>query len=464
MPIPAPRPRLLGSLGLTEIVAGKFEAALADYTESRARFETAKSPEGVAHAWVGIGFSHAAREKFADAIPAYRTAIRMFEAAEDNLNAGRAWLGLSIAQSGARRSSPPRSKAREKVRAIAALQSRATTCRGAPTSGSARRCASCRTVDEARRSFQDAVTTIDRLAADAPINPEARRQLDDSASAWSGPGARARLARATPRARCAAVEARHAHIRRVQLGGFQRDITRGATPEERAEEQGIVRELISTRAQLTAERRGRKPDAGAARQAAAAARDARGEARRSAGASLRAPARAAGSGAGSTPASTDWLASLDSPADLLVEYLGRRRGTAGRDGRATARPVRISPRRSRRSSAAISPTRSSRRRRPRCCRIRWSGGRRRCRWPRRCSTRSPRRLRDRDRIVVVPDDVLWKVPFEALPSGDADLSSRARVTYATSLATLARRARHPRCLRRRITSSRASPARPRSRR
>ena len=39
--------------------------------------------------------------------------------------------------------------------------------------------------------------------------------------------------------------------------------------------------------------------------------------------------------------------------------------------------------------------------------------------------------------MVVPDDVLWKVPFEALPSGDADLSSRARVTYATSLATLA---------------------------
>ena len=46
-------------------------------------------------------------------------------------------------------------------------------------------------------------------------------------------------------------------------------------------------------------------------------------------------------------------------------------------------------------------------------------------------------LRDREHIVVVPDDVLWRLPFEALPAGDADLSSRARVTYATSLATLA---------------------------
>jgi hypothetical protein len=47
------------------------------------------------------------------------------------------------------------------------------------------------------------------------------------------------------------------------------------------------------------------------------------------------------------------------------------------------------------------------------------------------------RLRDRDRIVIVPDDLLWKIPFEALPVGEGDLSSRARVTYATSLAALA---------------------------
>jgi hypothetical protein len=37
----------------------------------------------------------------------------------------------------------------------------------------------------------------------------------------------------------------------------------------------------------------------------------------------------------------------------------------------------------------------------------------------------------------VPDDLLWRVPFEALLAGEGDLSSQARVTYATSLATLA---------------------------
>jgi hypothetical protein len=47
------------------------------------------------------------------------------------------------------------------------------------------------------------------------------------------------------------------------------------------------------------------------------------------------------------------------------------------------------------------------------------------------------KLRDRTRCVIVPDEVLWKVPFEALPDGDGDLASRMTVSYATSLTTLA---------------------------
>jgi CHAT domain-containing protein len=49
------------------------------------------------------------------------------------------------------------------------------------------------------------------------------------------------------------------------------------------------------------------------------------------------------------------------------------------------------------------------------------------------------RLADRDRIIFIPDDLLWKVPFEALMLGDTDtaIGQTAAVTYATSLATLA---------------------------
>ena len=41
------------------------------------------------------------------------------------------------------------------------------------------------------------------------------------------------------------------------------------------------------------------------------------------------------------------------------------------------------------------------------------------------------RLRNRDRIVVVPDELPWKVPFEGAAGPRGDLSSAARVTYAT---------------------------------
>ena len=42
-----------------------------------------------------------------------------------------------------------------------------------------------------------------------------------------------------------------------------------------------------------------------------------------------------------------------------------------------------------------------------------------------------------ERLVLLPDDVLWRLPFEALPTGDSDLATKTSVTYGTSLVTLA---------------------------
>jgi hypothetical protein len=47
------------------------------------------------------------------------------------------------------------------------------------------------------------------------------------------------------------------------------------------------------------------------------------------------------------------------------------------------------------------------------------------------------RLAGHDRYVVVADDVLWRIPFEALAIDAQSLGAGARVTYATSLTTLA---------------------------
>jgi len=495
--------RIFGLLGLTEIVAGRFDAALANYTESKARYEAGKIPAGVAHAWTGIGFSHAAREKFADAIPAYRTAIRLFEAEKENEGAGRAWLGLSIAQSGAL-DYPAALESAQKVRTIAALvKSEDLAWRADVRVGEVLR--KLTKVDEARQSFQNAITAIDRLAADAPTNPEARRHLDDSASAWSGL-ALALASQGDAPGALAAVEARRAHVRRVQLGGFQRDITRGTTPEERAEEQAIVRELISTRVQLKAELNNGKPDAARVERlqgqlVAHLAKRAdqqsrlytrlpelqqwRGLPPASPLASPKPPSGAGGkpvSGEGG-PISAEELNTLVPDARaLVVEYLladdellvvsVAHRDAAPASPLASPKPpsgeggkplagaggtppsgeggpdvaVTIVPLKRRDLAEKVSQAMEA-------AVLKDAAEWRKRSAPIAAALLEPiaARLRDRDRVVVVPDDLLWKVPFEALPSGEGDLSSRARVTYATSLATLA--------LQRRIADAPAPPDR-----
>ena len=430
--VPEVAGRVYGELGLTEIVAGRFETALANYTESRARYETAKKPAGVAAAWTGIGFSHAAREKFTDAIPAYRMAIRLFEAEKENESSGRAWLGLSLAQSGAQ-DHPAALESAQKVRTIAALvKSQDLTWRGDVRVGEILR--KLKRPDDARQSFLDAIAIIDRLAAQVPTNPEARRQLDDSASAWSGL-ALTLASRGDAPGALAAVEARRAHVRRVQLGAFQPDITRGTTAEERTEEQTIVRDLISTRAQLHAENDAKKPDVARLerllqQQTALIARREAQQARLY----TRLPELQQWRGL-KVPAD-DLNALVPDASALIVEYLVAdeellivtiARGDTGPDVTATVLPFK------RRDLAekieqAMPPAvlRDA---------VEW----RKKSAPIATALVEPlaARLRDRDRVVVVPDDLLWKVPFEALPVAEGTLSSQRRVTYATSLATLA---------------------------
>lgn len=448
--------RLSSTLGLIELVAGRFDAALAGYTESRSRYEQAKKPAGIASAWVGIGFSHAAREKYADAITAYRTAIRMFEAEKLNEESGRAWLGLSLAQSGAKEY-PAALDSAQKVRGIAeVVKSEDLAWRGAVRAGEALR--KLAREDAAREAFQQAVTAIDRLAADAPINPERRGQLEDSASAWTGL-AMVLAAKGDAAGALAAAEARRAHIRRVQLSGFQRDITRGATPEETADEQTIVREIISTRAQLRAENNLRRPDAARLEKlqqqlTALVSRREEQQARLYARLpelqewrGLRPPLPAAAL-AKAGAAAADLRALMPDARTVIVEYLvgdeevlvltvGRGREGAGEPGTSEAAgdleiAATLVPANRRELADKIAEAMKPA---PLSDATEW----RRLAAPMATTLIAPiaSRLADRDRGIFIPDDLLWKVPFEALPAGDVPLGQKLHVSYATSLATLA---------------------------
>ena len=426
--------RLASTLGLIELVAGRYEAALAAYTESRTRYEQAKAPDGVAAAWVGIGFSEAAREKWTDAIAAYKTAIRLFEAQKLNEESGRAWLGLSLAQTGLK-DYPAALASAVKVRGIAqVMKSEDLAWRGAVRAGEALR--KLKRIDEARAAFQEAIATINPLAADAPVNPDRRRQLDESADAWTGL-AMALAAKGDAAGALAAAEARRAHIRRVHLAAFQRDITRGATPEEQAEEQTIVRELISTRAQVRAAERARKPDPARVEKllqqlASLTTRRTEQQARLYA----RLPELEDWRGLRSTPM-TDSIGTLVPGADgLLVEYLlgddellvlSIARGETSPDIAAALVPINRRELADQISKALLPATLADA--------VAWKQAAEPLSATLLASLHS--RLTGRRHAIVVPDDLLWKVPFEALPTADGVLASKVRVTYATSLATLA---------------------------
>lgn len=423
--------RVSASLGLTELVAGRFDAALAAYIDSRTRFDQAKQPDDVARAWVGIGFCHAAREKYDEAMSAYRTAIKMFEGNKRDEDAARAWLGLSLAQSGAADNTAALASA-VKVRDIAtAVGSADLTWRAAVRAGEALR--KLKRLEDARQEFLRGIQSIDTIAVAAAINPEARGQLDDSASAWSGL-ALTLADMSNPRGALDAIEARRAHVRRVQLAPFHRDIARGMTPEEEADEQAIVRDLISVRAQVRAERNLPRPDESRLQRLQdqlTTLRSRRDEQQARLYARL--------------PELQQWRALRPVPFDvnvplandraLVVEYLVTddelltvtvARGEDGPDVRALIVPFK------RRELAeqitkAMQPAVLSDA----------------AEWQKQSASIAAtllgaisERFTGRDRCTIVPDDVLWKVPFEALSAGEGTLAARLRVGYATSLAAM----------------------------
>jgi tetratricopeptide (TPR) repeat protein len=444
--------RLYSSLGLTELVAGRYDSALADYTESRARFVKAKDAASAGRAWIGIGFAHAANEKWDESIAAYNSAIRELEGRDEDR--ARAWLGLSLAQSGAGDNTAALESARRVLGIADALKNLDLSWRANVRSGEA--LTKLAKLDEARASFEAAIAVIDGLAQEAPVNPDARGQLNDSASAWAGL-AIARAKGGDARGALVAAEARRAHIRRMHLAAFQADITRGESDEERAAEQSLAREIVATRAQVKAESGGPHPDTARLERLTDKLTDL--TARRAALQTqlyARIPGLAEWRGV-APPPDVDLDALAPNASTVAIEYvmtddellvLAVDRGDAGAQVTSATLPLKRHGL-AEDVAAAMKPSVIQ-------DRAQW----RKAAEPLRRSLLASvgDKLRDRDTCVVVPDDVIWKVPIEALrldsgqdaADGDGDLGARMHVTYATSFAALA--------LERRLAASRVTPA------
>jgi hypothetical protein len=280
--------------------------------------------------------------------------------------------------------------------------------------------------------------------------------LNDSATAWAGLAV-ARAKAGDARGALAAAEARRAHVRRMHLAAFQSDITRGESDDERAAEQSLARDIVATRAQVKAESTAPHPEPTRLKKltdqlAQLTARRADQQAQlyarlpdlvewrgieMPADIDLDALAPDAGAVAIEYLMTDDELLVLavdrgDTDAQVTSAILPLKRHGLAEDVAAAMKPAVLQDAAEWRKAAE----------------------------PLRRALLAPiaDKLRDRVTCLVVPDDVIWKVPIEALPlrsaqggpDGDADLGARMQVTYATSFATLA--------IERRVASARVTPA------
>jgi len=415
-------------MALTDLVAGRFVLSEDEYRKSIASCTTANEQECVAMATVGFAFAQTQQEKFTEGIASYKKGIAAFTAMKRRESAARAEIGLSRALAGSDQflaAVDAATHARREAEAIGnddvlwrALESEALSQRR------------LRERPRAMAAAESAVAAVDRLreaAATRPSVPVPR----DSSSAF----ATLALLQAEAGDAAAAFESAErmrAHDMRVLLRAQERDISRGMTEAEREEERALAVELVSLHAQLSREKTLPKPDAD--RLAKLEATVAEAAQKRSAQQQRlfeRLPALRFWRGLGPPATRADVATLLNDTETLLVEFVVGEESlltiTARRDADGVQFNSHVDE-----SSRKVIATRVSEMTQPLVLQDAAA-------WKRAALEFSPGLSAVFGRIpraVVIPHEILWRVPFEALPTESGYLADTTSFTYAPSVTAL----------------------------
>jgi tetratricopeptide (TPR) repeat protein len=422
-------------MALADLMAGRFAVAEKSYGQSIAACTAGNEPECAAHATVGLAFAQASQDHFDEAIASYRKGIDAFVKLEKPEATARAEIGLSQALLGKKDFDAAAKAARRARDRGTALESLDLLWRA--YDAEARAVRGLGDTAAATALANDAIAAIERLE-DARMERPGTVLPSDTTSAFAllailqASGDRIDDAFAT-------AERRRVHLLRVLLANNEREIYRGMTDAERAQETALVGELVSLHARRDHEKALPKPDADRIAKLTAAIRDA-ADRRRAHQQRLfqRLPDLAGWRGL-IDPAGPKYTAAPGTVVlqfvvdedDLVVLVSGE------------GEPQEGEPRR----AAVVVPV-SHQALAERVARIVDPVSLKSIETWRKASGEvfdlMPDAIRlplvSAKRVVVIPDDVLWRMPFEAMPIAEQFLADGRVVTYAGSLFALARAA------------------------
>ncbi len=416
------------AVAITDLAADRFTLSEEEYRKSFAICGGAGDKECAASATVGLAFAQTAQEKYKEGIASYTSAIEAFEALKRQEQTARARVGLAQALLGSDAfESAVATAARARADATAIANDDVLWRALVAEASGLRR---LRARPKALAAAREAVAAVDRLLAVARIRPSAPVARDTSSAFATLALLQAEDGDAT--AAFETVERMRAHDLRVTLAAVERDISRGMTPEEREEERAVSVELVALHAQFTREQALPKPDK--ARLATLQKRIAEATAKRNAQQDrlyTRLPALRVWRGLAPAATAADLPRVLTDDKTLLMELvvgedtllvLVARRGesgvvvnahfeAAGRRTMATRVANLLNP------ETLASPKA----------------------WKVLAAELVPGLAAvfgSATRAIVVPHEVLWRVPFEALTTDAGYIADTCSVVYASSLTAL----------------------------
>jgi tetratricopeptide (TPR) repeat protein/CHAT domain-containing protein len=437
--------RVLQGLALTELAAARFPIAEDLYKRSGAICTKADDPDCAARAVAGLAYAQSAQDKFWDAAASYHQAIDAFKVLGLREEMARSEIGLSEALAGAGDNAGAIEAAMGAHREAVGIENDDVLWRALTAEARA-----IRRLGDRPRALgvsRAAIVTLDRMEAAALDRPAASLPSDATRAfatfailqAESGDVAGA----------FATAERLHAARLRVSLATNERDIAPGMTPAEREEERRLATEVATFVARITREKGLPKPDAArlaSLRQSLAEA----SAARRAWMQRLfeRLPDLAIWRGL--VPATTPPdLGPLLQPGSLLLSFVlddedllvlasasvpspdKEDKTTPGTPG-VDAYVIPLKRRQIAELTAAMQQP---------------AALEDPAAWKKAASELIAllpealvTRLDAASHVAIVPHEVLWRVPFQALPSGDGYLADHATVVIAGSVAMLRRAA------------------------